>query len=139
MQRRDFIRNIGLLGLFSYVAPQDACAALFKKEKPLKGFNLLNKFNPDFQTPFSEKDFEIIAEWGSTNRIKADRYKGLGEMNADQLFETTMDPKTRTLKLVTIEDAIACDQIFSVCMGDKVEPRREFIEKNAKFAENLDI
>ena len=81
----------------------------------------------------------IIAEFGSSNRIKADRYKGLGEMNADQLFDTTMNPETRTLKLVTIEDAIACDQIFSVCMGDKVEPRREFIEKNAKFAENLDF
>ena len=64
MQRRDFLRNVGTLGLLSYIAPQDAYAALFSKEKTLKGFNLLNKFNPDFQTPFSEKDFEIIAEWG---------------------------------------------------------------------------
>ena len=59
MQRRDFLRNVGTLGLLSYIAPQDAYAALFSKEKTLKGFNLLNKFNPDFQTPFSEKDFEM--------------------------------------------------------------------------------
>ncbi|MFV0379358.1 MAG: DNA topoisomerase (ATP-hydrolyzing) subunit B [Anaerorhabdus sp.] len=87
---------------------------------------------------YSEEELNKLRE-ELQNRFSIQRYKGLGEMNPEQLWETTMDPETRTLVKVDIEDAIDADEIFSILMGDEVEPRRNFIIENSKFVKNLDI
>jgi DNA gyrase subunit B len=99
------------------------------------------KKGKDIRYTYSEHEQEkLIAEFGeSGSKIDIQRYKGLGEMDAEQLWDTTMDFTHRTLVQVTLDNVAAADDTFTMLMGDKVPPRRQFIEENAKYVKNLDV
>ena len=132
------IRTLLLTFFFRYMRPLIEQGHVYIAQPPL--FKVFKGKNKDLVERFvfdeDERD-RAIAELGKGAKVQ--RYKGLGEMDPEELKETTMDPEKRTILRVDLEDAIAADQIFTILMGEKVEPRREFIEQNAQYATNLDI
>ncbi len=128
------IRTLLLTLLFRYMRPLVEAGYVYIAQAPL--FRL--KKGATTRYVFTEKEMErILGEMGKGTRVQ--RFKGLGEMNPEELWETTMDPETRMLKQVTIEDAVRADELFTILMGDAVEPRRDFIQDHAQHVINLDI
>jgi len=135
------IRTLLLTFFFRYMRPLVDNGNIYIAQPPL--FKIAKKGIKDiycYNEHDLEKTLKELALKGITKEsINMQRYKGLGEMNSEQLWETTMNPETRTLLRVELEDAAMADQVFSVLMGEDVEPRRQFIEANAKYVTNLDV
>ena len=129
------IRTLLLTFFFRYMRPLIENGYVYAAQPPLYK---VKKQKKEYYV-YSDKELEVLLEDIGRTGVELQRYKGLGEMNAEQLWDTTMNPETRTLLQVTIEDAVMADQVFSMLMGDKVGPRKEFIEENATYVTNLDI
>lgn len=129
------IRTLLLTFFFRYMKPLIENGHIFIAQPPLYKI----KKGKKEQYAYTDRELDkVLDEIGRTN-YTLQRYKGLGEMDPEQLWDTTMNPETRTMLRVNIEDAAAADDIFTILMGDKVKPRREFIEDNALFVKNLDV